>query len=150
MKKKIVCIGITLAAVSMILAGCGKNKSLSIKVDTGDTIDISVDKSGGYSLEKTDDKSFSINCKGNKLSTGSFVTADYYADYADSLNTDESVDVLSTGQNDYVKYVFYRCDDKYDYIVLINDSDTGVLIENTTSELSAQKCFRHLRLKVSE
>ena len=145
MKKKIVCIGITLAAVSMILAGCGKNKSLSIKADTGDTIDISVDKSGGYSLEKNDD-----NCKGNKLSTGSFVTADYYADYADSLNTDESVDVLSTGQNDYVKYVFYRCDDKYDYIVLINDSDTGVLIENTTSELSAQKCFRHLRLKVSE
>ena len=58
--------------------------------------------------------------------------------------------MLSTGHNDDYKYVFYRCDDRYDYIVLINDSDTGVLIENTTSQLDAQKCFRRLELKVNK
>lgn len=149
MKKKIVSIGL-IVVFSVMLIGCGKNKSLTIKADTGDVIDVSIDKSGGYSLEESGDSSFLINRKGKQLCTGSFVTAEYYADYADSLNDDENIEVLSTGHNDYYKYVFYRCDDKYDYIVLINDSDTGVLIENTTSQLDAQKCFRRLELKVNK
>ena len=77
MKKKFVCIGL-IAVCSVMLIGCGKNKSLTIKADTGDVIDVSIDKSGGYSLEKSGDSSFLINRKGEQLCTGSFVTEEYY------------------------------------------------------------------------
>lgn len=142
-----------IAALSLLtlLVGCDvrASKSFTFNVDTGDTIEVSLDTTDAYDLSS--DLPFAISCDGEKLTQGTFVDGEVYEQYVRNVEHDANAELLDSGKKDGNEYIFWCYDDEeYNYLVLVADSDTCVLLGNITSERSAKKCFERLTISVAD
>lgn len=152
MKKKLNIIFSILLVVMLFITGCGnseKTVSYTYKVETGDNIIISLTTNDGYEL--TSDIPFVISKDKKVLSQGTFISADYYTTYVDSVKNDEKAEIIDEGTKSDCSYVMWNYNDsEFDYVVMINGTNTGILIGNNVSEKSAKECFDRLEIKVKE
>ena len=152
MKKKLNIIFSLLIVVILFITGCGnlkKTVSYTYKVETGDSIIISLTTNDGYNLTST--IPFVISKDEKELSQGTFISADYYAAYVDGVKNDENAKIIDEGTKSDCSYVMWNYNDsEFDYVVLINGTNTGLLIGNNVSEESAKDCFDRLEIKVKE
>ncbi|MFV0342044.1 MAG: hypothetical protein ACK5JH_04020 [Anaerocolumna sp.] len=136
----------------LFITGCGnvkKTVSYIYKVETGDNIKISLTTNDGYEL--TSDVPFVISKDKNELSQGIFISADYYTAYIDSVKNDEKAEIIDEGTKSDCSYVMWNYDgSEFNYVVMINGTNTGILIGNSISEESAKECFDRLEIKVEE
>ena len=136
-KLKLMCI--ILIALFMI-TGCTTSKSYTYQVETGDTIKIQLDTTDGYDISS--DLPFTISKDGETLSQGTFITIDQYNQYLEAIRQDSKVVILDSGSKDGIHYTFYAYDNsEYNYIIQIDDSNTGVLLGNPNSKEEAEACF---------
>lgn len=148
--KKMVCLTSTLIlACFLLFVGCSRTDTISIKADTGDTVEIILNKSGGFKMQKNDDKTFTVTYKGKKCN-GSFITSEYFDDASDSILNDDTVKKISSVQSNGRTYILYQCDDEYYYMIQPDDSDTGIFLECDSSVEEAQKFFRHLKFNIKK
>ncbi len=148
--KKSVCEALVLViALSLLFVGCSRTDTISVKADTGDTVEITLNKSGGFKMQKNDDKTFTVTYKGKKCN-GSFITSEYFDDASDSILNDDTVKKISSAQSNGRTYILYECDDEYYYMIQPDDSDTGIFLECDSSVEEAQKFFRHLKFNIKK
>ena len=148
--KKTVCLTSTLIlACFLLFVGCSRTDTISIKADTGDTVEIILNKSGGFKMQKNDDKTFTVTYKGKKCN-GSFITSEYFDDASDSILNDDTVKKISSAQSNGLTYILYECDDEYYYMIQPDDSDTGIFLECDSSVEETQKFFRHLKFNIKK
>lgn len=140
MKKKVLSM-LLLGAVVCACSGCNTNMSFTYNVDTGDTVKVQLNTTGGYKLSSS--LPFEVSKDGEILSQGTFITLDGYYAYYDEVY-DSDVEILEDGQKGECEYVMWTDGYEYDYLILIEDSNTGVLIGNDVSEESARECFDRL------
>lgn len=70
---------------------------------------------------------------------------DTYDQYIEIINSSDKVTILDSGSTNNVDYILYNYNDQeYNYLVKINNSNTGFLVGNTVSEDSVKECFEHL------
>lgn len=152
MKKKFNIIFSLIVVVMLFVTGCGDSKttaSYTYKVETGDNIKISLTTNDGYEL--TSDIPFVISKDKKELSQGTFISAEYYTAYVDSVKNDEKAEIIDEGTKSDCSYVMWNYNDsEFDYVVMINGTNTGILIANNVSEESAKECFDRLEIKVKE
>lgn len=152
MKKKFNIIFSLIVVVMLFVTGCGDSKttvSYTYKVETGDNIKISLTTNDGYKL--TSDIPFVITKDKKELSQGTFISAEYYTAYVDSVKNDEKAEIIDEGTKSDCSYVMWNYNDsEFDYVVMINGTNTGILIANNISEESAKECFDRLEIKVKE
>ena len=149
MKKKLIYVCAALFSAIAFTTGCSSEKSFSYRALTGEVIEISIDKSDDYDVSKSEDIPFVISHDGKDESNGKFISSDNYSEYADNLFNDENAEIIDSGETENFEYIFYESDESnYNYLMLIKNSRTGVLLENTTSEKAAKECFEHLDLKL--
>lgn len=152
MKKKFNIIFSLIVVVMLFFTGCGDSKtpvSYTYKVETGDNIKISLTTNDGYEL--TSDIPFVISKDKKELSQGTFISAEYYTAYVDSVKNDEKAEIIDEGTKSDCSYVMWNYNDsEFDYVVMINGTNTGILIANNVSEESAKECFDRLEIKVKE
>ena len=147
MKKKIsifmICISIMLMAV-----GCGNissSKSYTFTVETGDAVKIELDTSDNYDISS--DLPFAITKDDEVLSQGTFMQGEMYNQYVESIDGDAKAKVIDTGKVGENEYLFYEYDNsEFNYVVLVGDSKTGLIIGNNVSEESAKECFERLTI----
>lgn len=147
MKKKIyvfmICIGIMIIAV-----GCGNftsSKSYTFSVETGDSVKLELDTSDNYDISS--DLPFQITKDGEVLSDGTFMQGEMYSQYVESAQYDEKVKVLDSGKVGENEFLFYSYDNsEFNYVVLVGDSKTGLIIGNNVSEESAKEVFERLTI----
>ena len=150
--KKCVKLGVVVMFLlsMLLLTGCETtySKSLKFKVTTGDNITVRVD-----SHEKWDIGSevpFDITKDGEKVSTGKFITYKEYDSYANTIKKSSLIKTLDEGSRHGTEYIFYEFinsktnERQFNYIIMINGSKTGVLLENNISQESAEECFKVL------
>ena len=151
MKRKLLlfsCVAMMIAS----LCGCNpvhttKHVSYTYSVETGDRVEIKLDTTDNFSLSS--DLPFQISQNDEVLSQGIFMSAENYNTYLDTINNDENAEVIDSGQKDGFEYVMWNYGDKeYDYAILIEDSNTGILLGNDVSEESAKECFRRLTISL--
>lgn len=140
-------IGIVLFGICMMLgiAGCttSSSKAYTFSVETGDSIKVTLDTSDSFDI--TSKVPFIISDKNGETSQGTFITAANYQAYVDAVKTDEKATILDSGEKDGNEYIFWTFNEaEFNYVVLIKNSDTGVLIGNPTSEASAKESFQRL------
>lgn len=145
------CVSVFLAAAAMVFAltGCqtSTSKSYTFSVETGDSIKVSLNTADGYDI--TSELPFVVSCDGNTLSQGTFIVADGFELYKEMINGDESAVILDSGSKDGNEYIFWSYNDsEFDYVILVNDSGTGILLGNNVSEESAKECFERLTFSV--
>lgn len=140
-----------LAAVAVSSAGCsGANvetsKSYTFHVETGDTVRVELDTTGGYDISS--DLPFTVSLHGEPLSQGTFITGDAYGQYVEAAKSDPAAQMLDSGTANGNEYVFWSYNgSEYGIAVLISGTDTGVLLGNTVSEDSAWECFGRLEIE---
>lgn len=142
----------------ILLCGCTvtrtKESSLTFSVTTGDQIKVTLNRIDGY---KMDSKSpFTVSKDDKDIITGSFVTKEGYDQYYDLVKGLDKVDgsateIIKEGTKDNNPYIMYKVtsDDKteYDFIIMIADSQTGVLLGCLESEEDAESCFEALKFE---
>lgn len=138
-------IVLVMLAMITLCCGCGKNdietsQSYTYDVETGDKIKITFKTTEGYAISP--DNPFIISRDGNTLSQGTFISKADYTEYAASIESASSVDLLNSGSKDNIEYIYWtNGNSEYDYAILIKDSETGVLLGNNVSQESAEDCF---------
>ncbi len=146
MRKKRISLRILFVLVcAVLLQACStqSNKSVAYHVDTGDSVKITVDTKAGYDL--TMEVPFSITKGDTEIITGSFIYAEYYEVYYESVSGDANAVILEEGSKDGNDFFFYSYDGnagtEYNYIVMINGSNTAVILYPGKRKL--QKLFMH-------
>lgn len=150
MKKSTALIVVLVLLVSLT-TGCTVNfsKSFTFDVETGDNIKLKLDISDDYDISS--DLPFSISCGGKTLSQGTFIFAEAYEEYIDAAQSDGKVKSLDSGERDGNDYYFWCYDDsEWNYVILINGSNTAIILANNVSEESAEECFKRLTISVVE
>lgn len=148
--KKCLTSVIVLLCMLLCLTGCGDgktHKAYTYSVETGDSIDIQMDTTGGYDI--TSEVPFAISLDGETLSQGMFIAGENYEQYVAAANTDKAATVLDSGSYNGNEYVFWSYNDsEYNIAVKIEGSKTGLLLGNVVSEESARECFERLTITV--
>lgn len=157
---KIISIFLTMCSILCVLSACNSNAlktslSYTYTVETGDNVKIKLDTSDGYSIEK--DLPFKIIKNDTVISEGTFITIDGYNQYKNIVESgsDKSVTIIESETNSNgITYIFYKVDSsagiEYDYIVKINNSNTGLVIGSLISEADAKDVFNHLTISISD
>lgn len=129
--------------LALILTACSSSKAFTYNVETGDTIKVQLDTTNKYDLSAS--LPFTISRDGEALSKGRFIYGSIFEDYQEIVDQDEDAVILETGIKDGNSYFLWSYQGtEYNYVVLIQDSETAILICNQVSEESARACFERL------
>lgn len=141
--KRFLSLFVVVVIALVTLTGCSTSKSYTWDVATGDTIKIKLDTTGGYNM--TSDVPFTISKDDVTLTQGTFITIDGYNQYMDAINNDTTARVIDSGSKNNVTYTFYTVNNsEFNYLIKINDSNTGVLLGNGNSQKDAEDVFNRL------
>lgn len=154
MKKKglFIAIGAIVVAVIIITAILILGKfttklSYTYEVNTGDKITLSLNTTDGYSM--TQDMPFSITKDDGIISRGTFIEASAYEVYESSMDLIVGIVNSDKGEKDGITYLYFNYNNtEFDYIIKINDSNTGLLLSNSISEESAKEMFERLSFEI--
>lgn len=152
MKQRNNSISFLLCVVLLCFTACGKGnlktfKAYDFKVDTGDSVRVELENTDGYNI--TSDIPFEISVDEKVQSQGIFIESSQFEEYEEVVNTDPTAKLIDSGTKDGNKYIFWSyADSEYNIVVLIGNSNTGVLLGNTVSEKSAKECFERLVFSV--
>ncbi len=154
MKKKglFIAIGVIVVAVIIITAILILGKfttklSYTYEVNTGDKITLSLNTTDGYSM--TQDMPFSITKDDGIISRGTFIEASAYEVYESSMDLIDGIVNSDKGEKDGITYLYFNYNNtEFDYIIKINDSNTGLLLSNSISEESAKEMFDRLSFEI--
>lgn len=128
-------------------SGVSTSKSYTYEVETGDKVKIKLDTSNDYDM--TSELPFEISCGGEVQSQGTFIDSDTYRVYAETMKDADDVKIIDSGSNSTCEYVMWNYDDaEFNYVILIKDSKTGMILANDVSEQSAKECFERLEISV--
>jgi hypothetical protein len=146
--KKIASI-LSIIFVLVLLTGCTTSKSYTYNVETGDKVKIELNTTNGYDL--TSKLPFTIYKGDNTLSQGTFITMDGYNQYIDVVNRDPDSKILDNGNKNGITYTFYSYkNEEFNYIIKINNSNTGLLLGNPNSRKEAEEVFDRLTFSIEK
>ncbi|MBQ4583609.1 MAG: hypothetical protein IJA94_01795 [Bacilli bacterium] len=146
MKKKLGLFCIILISI-FITTGCSSSKFYVFNVDTGDAVKLKLDTSNGYDI--SNDLPFVISQNEETLCQGTFIYSSGYDQYIDVIKNDQKAEIVETNSINGITYTFYTYNnEEFNYVIKIDNSNTGVLIGNIISEKSARECFDRLTITV--
>lgn len=147
MKKCILSLVFLFVSV-ILLTGCDSKLTYTFNVETGDRIKISLDNKDTYSMNTKSPISFTKD--GEEISTGTFLTSDGYTQYADTIKNTKEANIIESDSKDGITYMFYSYNNEYNYLIKIDDSNTGFLLGNKTSLESAKEVFQRITITLDK
>ena len=147
--KKILSLVMVMCVV-IAMTACSGNTSMSFTfaVDTGDNVKLELDTTGGYL--RSANLPFAISHDDDILSQGTFVVGDAYAEYLELIESDDTANVIDSGEKNGFAYTMWNYADKeFNYVIQLSD-DTAMVIGNNVSEESARECFDRLTISLVE
>lgn len=154
MKKNILVIIAALLASVMMFSGCSTNanKSVTYQVDNGDSVKITIDTKAGFDISM--DVPFTVTKGDTTIFNGSFIYAEYYDTYREIIDTDSNAALLDEGSKDGNKYFFYSFEGnsgtEYDYIILVQNSQTAIAMASLVGEKEALEAFNAMTISLGE
>lgn len=147
--KKLIRVLSVIFILTLILTGCTTSKSFIYKVQTGDSVEVKLDTSNGYNLSS--DLPFTISKDNTKLSQGTFITMDGYNQYIELVNNDSNSKIIDSGNKNGITYTFYTYNNsEFNYVIKINNSNTGILLGNPNSQKEAEEIFEKLTFSLEK
>ena len=155
MKKslRILAVILTVAVIATVMSACKFTSwsAITYDVSTGDKIKLQLDTTGGYSQDGKNP--FTIKQNDKDILQGTFIDMDTYNSYVDNVNSG-SIEILEQGIKDSNSFIFYTVDNgtakEYDFIVMIEGSNTGVLLGGITGQEEVRNCFSNITFTVEK
>lgn len=152
MKKRISIVMTAVIISVMMLAGCSADKSVTYNVDTGDSVKITVDAKAGYNISM--ELPFTVTKDDATVLNGSFIYAEYYDTYREVVDAEAGAVLLDEGTRDGNDYFFYSFEGnsgtEYDYIILVNNSQTAIAMASLVGEKEASEAFQAMTISLGE
>lgn len=150
MFKKIISIAMALCLLFACVGCSGSaSKAYTFRVDNGESVKIKLDTSDKYDL--TSELPFTITQDGETLSQGTFILGDAFAQYKAVVAEDEKAELLDSGNVEGMEYIFWSYNEaEFNYAILLEGGNTGILLGNIVSEESAREVFARLTFSVEE
>lgn len=146
MKKIILAVFV---AAACLLAGCTTSKSFTYSVETGDSVKVTLNSSGGYDL--TSKLPFTVSKDKEAQTMGTFIYSDAYDSYVEAATAQDGAMLLDSGTKDGMEYVFWSYNGaEFNYAIRLNGSNTGIVLGNNVSESSAKDCFNRLSFELDD
>lgn len=144
--KKIIAAALMLG---MILTGCKSQSSMSytFKVETGDSVKVTLDTSGSeYKLTQSDG-TFAVEEEETAVLQGVFLTEDMYDQYKAAAETAGAI--VETGDNGFILYEYEGAAGvEHNILTMISDSDTGVIIASLEENDKVKEAYSKLKFEV--
>ena len=146
--KKIFCL-LMVAVLTVILVGCTTSLTYTYTVETGDVIEVKLNTTNDLSMSHK--PPIEITRNDTHLSDVIFIEKATYENYFSAAQTSENAVVLENAEKDGNKYLMWcYAGREWNYVLLVGDSETGVLIGNAVSEESARECFEALTFSLAD
>lgn len=149
MKKKLLAFAAITLMSACVMSGCMMKKTLSLTytVSTGDNIKIAWDQESGYAVDGKNP--FAVSKDDKEILSGTFLTEDEYSQYYDLVKAgDESVEIIKEDEKDGNNYIMYRVSSdetqEHDFLLMVKDSSTGVVMGSLEGQEDAEACFSAL------
>ncbi len=129
----------------LLMVGCTFKTSISytFSVDTGDQVKVTLDTTDKYSM--TSKVPFTISHHGEACMQGRFIPVKRFAQYELIVKNDDKSTILDSGSRDGIHYLFWNYNnEEYNFVISVDNSNTGLLLSDTVSEESARECFERL------
>ena len=133
---------------SLILTGCTKEVAFTYAVDTGDDIKIKISTNDDYKLSSN--VPFTISKDDKTLSTGTFLTAEGYDLYKYNISVESHIKIFEEKEKGEITYTFFSVkDEQFIYLIKVNNSNTGIYLENNNSKEEAKQVFDMLTITLA-
>lgn len=147
MKVRKILVSIVLLGI-LIISGCSSSITYDFNVDTGDVVKIKCLGSDNHSI--TPSVPFNITKNGEKVSEGIFISSEFYEVYVESAKNDADSTVFDEGVINGNKYVAWNYGNvEWNYVIMIGESNTAILLGNITSQESAIEAFKSLEISLN-
>lgn len=144
LKKTAVCL-LSVIMVLTVLTGCETYMAFTFSIDNGDSIKVSLDTSDKYKISS--DIPFEISQDGRVLTQGSFIRGEAYEQLIATIEADEHSKIYDSGVKGGNKYTYWISGDlEYCYVILVENSNTGIVLINNISPDSAMEVFNRLTI----
>lgn len=147
-KKAIACL-ISLVLTLAMLTSCTTSMAYTFSIDNGDSIKISLDTSDKFKISSN--VPFEISQDGRVLMQGSFIRGEAYDEYVSALESAENTVIMDSGVKDGNKYTYWIYNaQEFNYVIMVEGSNTGIVLSNSISPNSAMECFNRLTISVAD
>lgn len=133
-----------------LLGGCKTESSFAyvFDVETGDSIEVRLDTSNGYQLTEEDGQ-FAVVYQNETVLEGVFIESETYDMFADIVYSQkDGAELLEERDQSGTHYLFYQVDGEagmeHNFVAMVEDSNTGVLIGSLADAEAAQQAFSRL------
>lgn len=141
---------VALLLILVTFAGCSDAHtymSWTFDVETGDDVKIRLETTDGYTISS--DVPFVIKHNDEELSHRTFIKGDFCEQYREAAKTQEGSKVLTEGEIDGHKYIFWSFnDEEWNYCIELEGGKTGILLGNAVSRETAEEVFSRLKITI--
>lgn len=145
-KSTVLCYALALAIILLTACNFSTNKSYTFDVETGDKIKVALDTSSGLSLSQKDGQ-FSVTEDDENILQCIFITEETYNQYV-KIKGQQGMTVLEESEKDGNPYYMYEFEGEAgtedNFILWVDDSNTGVILASLAGEEKAKKAFEKL------
>ncbi len=145
-KSTVLCCALALAIILLTACNFSTNKSYTFDVETGDKIKVALDTSSGLSLSQKDGQ-FSVTEDDENILQCIFITEETYNQYV-KIKGQQGMTVLEESKKDGNPYYMYEFEGEAgtedNFILWVDDSNTGVILASLAGEEKAKKAFEKL------
>lgn len=139
----------------IVLTGCSTSMSYTYKVGTGDNVEVKLDTSEDLVLKnelESGDDGFCVTEDDETILQGIFIDEDTYDFYVEMVKIADGVENIEEDSANGLTWLFYEFDGQAgmesNYIVWIDGSDTGIIMNSLEGSRAAKKAFNSLTFTV--
>ncbi|MDE6531494.1 MAG: hypothetical protein K2K96_12105 [Lachnospiraceae bacterium] len=128
--------------IILALTGCASSMSMTFNPQTGDTVNVTLDTSEGFTLSEADDLmqseddycGFYVKEDDDTILLGIFIDEEEFDDYKDIYDNMNMSEIIEEDSANGITWIFYSTDGVVEtgrvinILVWIDGSDTGILI----------------------
>lgn len=145
---------ISKSCMGVFLSGCGAEttKSYTFNITNGDQIKVELNTSEGLSLSQADGQ-FSVTEDDEEILKGIFIEEEVYNQYV-AIKGEQGMEVLEDTEKDGNTYYMYEVEGETgtedNFVMWIEDSNTGVIMGSLAGQEKAKDAFEQLTITKAE
>lgn len=134
------------------LTGCSTSVSLTYNVDTGDTVEVTLDTTDNDLSLGEEDNVIMVTEDDDTILSGAFVYQDICDIYEEMTKADDAAEIIEEDSANGLTWLFYSVDGlsgvESNFIVWIDGSNTGILLASLQDPDDAKKAFECLTFSI--
>lgn len=144
--KRIICTIAMALCLCLCLTACQTSMSYTFNIETGDSVKVKLNTTDGYKLSQEGGRFF-VSKDDTTILQGIFLLGEAYPAYEEAVKTDATI--LESDDDFYFYTIDGEAGTEHNFLLMIPDSDTALILASTSGEEAARTAFDLLTFEVN-